>query len=249
MKQTMALIEFMAETGLSLIEAVGMIDQLHELEKDGKNLDEISDNYLATYLRESVKRVSTMMLNVRYNEYKTRVKREINREYNVRLRVRKKSHDAREKNLTERERSAPSSPSLSPIPPIIPLISPEERESGNAPLSLRDRPPEGAHTPKNRFFPPTVGEVQDYLDEKGYKDIDAQRFVDFYESKGWMVGKNPMKDWRAAVRTWRRRSDTRTSKPAAKNPALDYAQRDYKPDDYGDGFFFDAVKEYGGADK
>ena len=51
------------------------------------------------------------------------------------------------------------------------------------------------------FHKPTVDEVAQYSREHGY-DIDAQYFVDFYESKGWVVGKSPMKDWKAAVRTW-----------------------------------------------
>ena len=44
------------------------------------------------------------------------------------------------------------------------------------------------------------------MQEKGYT-VDAQRFIDFYEAKGWMIGRNKMKDWRAAVRTWTRRPD------------------------------------------
>ena len=60
------------------------------------------------------------------------------------------------------------------------------------------------------FVPPSVSEVQDYCRERG-NGIDAQQFVDFYESKGWMVGSNKMKDWRACVRTWeqRRQQDPR----------------------------------------
>lgn len=52
-----------------------------------------------------------------------------------------------------------------------------------------------------RFTPPTLEDVQAYIREQGYS-IDANRFIDFYSSKGWMVGKNKMKDWRAAVRGW-----------------------------------------------
>lgn len=52
-----------------------------------------------------------------------------------------------------------------------------------------------------RFSKPTVEEVQAYCREKGYH-VDGFRFVNYYESKGWLVGKTPMKDWRAAVRTW-----------------------------------------------
>lgn len=57
---------------------------------------------------------------------------------------------------------------------------------------------------RGRFTPPTLSEVEDYIIEKGYR-IDAGQFIDFYESKGWMVGKNKMKDWKAAVRTWEKR--------------------------------------------
>lgn len=54
-----------------------------------------------------------------------------------------------------------------------------------------------------RFVPPNVEEVQAYCIERG-NSVDAQAFVDFYESKGWYVGKNKMKDWKSAVRTWER---------------------------------------------
>lgn len=52
-----------------------------------------------------------------------------------------------------------------------------------------------------RFIPPSVEEVQAYCDERD-NHINANEFVDFYSSKGWMIGKNKMKDWKAAVRTW-----------------------------------------------
>ena len=55
-----------------------------------------------------------------------------------------------------------------------------------------------------RFTPPTTTEVQQYCSESGHY-IDAEAFVDFYESKNWMVGKNKMKDWKSAVRNWERR--------------------------------------------
>lgn len=54
-----------------------------------------------------------------------------------------------------------------------------------------------------RFIPPSVEEVEQYCIERS-NNIDAQSFIDFYESKGWMIGKNKMKDWKAAVRTWGR---------------------------------------------
>ena len=54
---------------------------------------------------------------------------------------------------------------------------------------------------RGRFTPPTQEDVSIYCSENNYQ-VDAQRFIDFYESKGWMVGKNKMKDWKASVRTW-----------------------------------------------
>lgn len=62
------------------------------------------------------------------------------------------------------------------------------------------------------FVPPTLEEVSEYIREKGYK-VDAEKFVDFYTSKGWMVGKNKMKDWKASVRTWAKsRMEGKTAK-------------------------------------
>lgn len=52
-----------------------------------------------------------------------------------------------------------------------------------------------------KFIPPTVEEVRAYCRERN-NTVDAETFVDFYIGKGWMVGKNKMKDWKAAVRTW-----------------------------------------------
>ena len=56
-----------------------------------------------------------------------------------------------------------------------------------------------------RFVPPTTGEVRAYCAEKGYQ-VDADAFVDFYESKGWVVGRSPMRSWQAACRTWAARA-------------------------------------------
>ena len=55
-----------------------------------------------------------------------------------------------------------------------------------------------------RFTPPTVDEVAAYCGERNNR-IDPQTFVDFYASKGWVVGKSKMKDWKAAIRTWEKR--------------------------------------------
>ena len=73
-----------------------------------------------------------------------------------------------------------------------------------------------------RFIPPTVDEVRDYCQERG-NCVDPQRFVDYYRSNGWMVGKTKMKDWKAAVRTWeqREKSQNRPQSGRSSNPFLD----------------------------
>ena len=78
------------------------------------------------------------------------------------------------------------------------------------------------------FAPPSVDEVRVYCQERNNK-VDAQSFVDFYESKGWYVGKNKMKDWKAAVRTWEK-SDNQKSK-TDNNKFNNIKQRDYAFDE------------------
>ena len=63
----------------------------------------------------------------------------------------------------------------------------------------------------NRFVPPTVEEVESYCSERS-NNVDPQSFIDFYASKGWMIGKNKMKDWKAAVRTWEKRDAEKPKK-------------------------------------
>lgn len=70
-----------------------------------------------------------------------------------------------------------------------------------------------------RFSPPTVGEVETYCSEQRI-EVDANRFVNFYESKGWLVGKTKMKDWQAALRGWESRNNP-TAKPTPKKTKWD----------------------------
>ena len=60
---------------------------------------------------------------------------------------------------------------------------------------------------RSYFIPPTVEEVSAYCNERG-NGLDPEMFVNFYEAKGWMVGRNKMKNWKAAVRTWERKEIT-----------------------------------------
>lgn len=69
--------------------------------------------------------------------------------------------------------------------------------------------PKGEKKTASRFSAPTVDEVRAYAQEKGF-NIDPEHFVDYYTSNGWRVGRNPMKDWRATVRTWASRDRAQT---------------------------------------
>ena len=101
-------------------------------------------------------------------------------------------------NGTERPRTVPNAP--------------QGKEEGKGKEKEKEEiippynPPEG-----KRFKPPSVEEVKAYCLERK-NGLDAQAFVDFYESKGWKVGKEPMKDWKASVRTWENRRKGETQK-------------------------------------
>ena len=75
----------------------------------------------------------------------------------------------------------------------------------------------GTGRARARFTPPTPEDVRGYCLENGYR-VDADRFVAYYESNGWKVGRNPMKDWRAAVRTWSRNDYGQGSRQQAQTP-------------------------------
>lgn len=79
---------------------------------------------------------------------------------------------------------------------------------------------------KAHFVAPTLQEVREYCLERKNK-VDPEQFIDFYSSKGWKVGSQPMKDWKAAVRTWEKRDSTRQSEQKAKNKFNRFEQRDY----------------------
>ena len=79
---------------------------------------------------------------------------------------------------------------------------------------------------RNKFKPPTVVEVSRYCVEQNYSldVIDPDEFVNFYESKGWLVGKVKMKNWQSAVRNWVKRSEDKKPKP--DEPVIDKAQQE-----------------------
>jgi len=89
------------------------------------------------------------------------------------------------------------------------------KEKENAKALYADKP--------RRFTRPTVEEIRDYCTERG-SNVEPRRFFDFYEAKGWRIGNQPMKDWKAAVRTWEQREQAYGRPPDRWNGGQDYPQ-------------------------
>ena len=90
-------------------------------------------------------------------------------------------------------------------------------------------------TKRKRFEKPTLSQIEQYCIERN-NNVNAEQFFDYYESNGWKVGKNSMKDWKAAVRTWER-SEYR--KPTQKKNSKQDAINDLR----------DLMNEYGGVNE
>lgn len=71
--------------------------------------------------------------------------------------------------------------------------------------------------PVKRFTPPTLDEVKAYCEER-HNNVDAEQWLDFYSAKNFMIGKNKMKDWKAAVRTWERNDNKQNKGSGVKIP-------------------------------
>jgi hypothetical protein len=84
----------------------------------------------------------------------------------------------------------------------------KRREEKNV---LLEKEPKGT----KRFVKPTVAEVAAYCREINIS-VDASEFVDFYESKGWLIGKSPMRDWKATVRRWGKKPNSDRAGPRSK---------------------------------
>lgn len=85
------------------------------------------------------------------------------------------------------------------IPEVIPSVNPVKYSIGKDSI-VKDNIGE-EKVKKQAFSKPDLYEVVQYCDERN-NNVDCKKFIDFYEAKGWMIGKNKMKDWKAAVRTW-----------------------------------------------
>lgn len=82
-------------------------------------------------------------------------------------------------------------------------------------------------TRRKKFVPPTVEEVAAYCAEAGYSTINPEAFVDYYEARGWKIGSQSMKDWRATVRNWARRDAEKQTQAAEldRDPMLAFLDK------------------------
>ena len=103
----------------------------------------------------------------------------------------------------------------------------KEENSPTPPIRRKPKKPTTTTTTRARarFVKPTVDEVAAHVREKGYT-FDPVSFWNYYESNGWKVGKNSMKDWKASVRTWEK-----DEKPKKVSSFNDFQQNRY---DYSD---------------
>lgn len=103
------------------------------------------------------------------------------------------------------------------------------KDKAKAKANIYDAATAADTAPKRRtkFSPPTVDEVAAYCAEQGFGTINPEAFVDYYEARGWKIGSQSMKDWRATVRNWARRDAERQTQAAEldRDPMLAYLDK------------------------
>lgn len=103
-------------------------------------------------------------------------------------------------------------------------VSDLENENSESPIETIQTPKEQSGGGRKKFTIPTPEEVQAYCDERK-NGILGQQFCDFYSSKGWKIGKEPMKDWKAAVRTWEMRRKDQSPSITQPQPQISTPKR------------------------
>ena len=114
-----------------------------------------------------------------------------------------------------------------------------ETEEANA--STCARACEDEKKPAKRFQKPTLDELIAYKQKANLALVDCEAFYDFYESKGWVIGKNPMKDWQAAMRNWDRTERERGGK--CKNNSLSLSVEDVRRFGGDVSYYLESTKE------
>lgn len=94
-----------------------------------------------------------------------------------------------------------------------PLITEKETETEKENINIKENKTE---TKTKIFIRPSLQEVEQYCTERN-NNINAQYFISYYDAKGWMIGKNKVKDWKACIRTWELRNKKNNDKNKAKD--------------------------------
>ena len=104
------------------------------------------------------------------------------------------------------------------------VVSDLENKNSESPIETIQTPKEQSGGGRKRFTIPTPEEVQAYCEDRK-NGILGQQFCDFYSSKGWKIGKEPMKDWKAAVRTWEMRRKDQSPSITQPQPQISTPKR------------------------
>lgn len=112
--------------------------------------------------------------------------------------------------------------------PNKPQENPNQTPNVNVDVNVNENIKESEEK-KPRFYPPTLEELKKYIADNKY-NVDPERFIDYYTANGWTVGKNRMKDWKAAVRNWDRSQKSggrMRQESTAKTKFSNFEQRSY----------------------
>jgi hypothetical protein len=108
------------------------------------------------------------------------------------------------------------------------LSLPNNKDINNIDNNINNNIESSSSINSSKFKKPTLEEVKQYCEERK-NNIDAENFIDFYESNGWKVGNNKMKDWKASIRTWERRNKSKgTTKPVREEKLPEWFKKDLK---------------------
>ena len=102
----------------------------------------------------------------------------------------------------------------------VKIVNPNESEINPNHKPLTNNHNKEKKKKNGRFAPPSLTDIQNYIQERRYS-VNGKSFFAHYESNGWMVGKNKMKDWQAAIRGWQAR-DNDKEKPTVQLPRKQY---------------------------
>ena len=138
-----------------------------------------------------------------------------------------KVNHKKSKPYTKKQHTVTEEPCIKNQHPCTVLPYTEKRETKNNNIKHNNKK-EIYKEKDGEFVPPTFEKVEAYCRERN-NDIDAQNFIDFYEARGWMMGKTKMTDWKAAVRTWESRTGSSQPQGTCSTFTKGYMKTEYTP--------------------